>query len=68
VTYCRTDGGYSALTHLRCKKKKDSMESFFFAGTLKYLYLLYAPKSTPEFDAVTFKTEAHRMQRSAGLK
>jgi len=56
------------LTHLRCKKKKDSMESFFFAGTLKYLYLLYAPKSTPEFDAVTFKTEAHRMQRSAGLK
>jgi hypothetical protein len=28
------------LTHLRCKKKKDSMESFFFAGTLKYLYLL----------------------------
>jgi hypothetical protein len=29
---------------------------------------LYAPTSTPDFDAVIFKTEAHRMQRSAGLK
>jgi mannosidase alpha-like ER degradation enhancer 2 len=68
VKYCRTDEGYAALTDVRSKKKKDSMESFFFAETLKYLYLLYAPESTLEFDSVIFNTEAHPMQRSAGLK
>jgi ER degradation enhancer, mannosidase alpha-like 2 len=66
--YCRTDEGYAALADVRSKKKKDSMESFFFAETLKYLYLLYAPESTLPFDSVIFNTEAHPMQRSAGLK
>ncbi len=44
------------------------MESFFFAETLKYLYLLFAPESTLEFDSVIFNTEAHPMKRSLGLK
>jgi mannosidase alpha-like ER degradation enhancer 2 len=47
VKYCRTDEGYAALSDVRSKQKRDSMESFFFAETLKYLYLLYAPESTP---------------------
>jgi mannosidase alpha-like ER degradation enhancer 2 len=68
VNYCRTDEGYAALADVRSKKKKDSMESFFFAETLKYLYLLYAPESTLNFDSVIFNTEAHPMKRSAGLK
>jgi mannosidase alpha-like ER degradation enhancer 2 len=68
VRYCRTDEGYAALADVRGKKKKDSMESFFFAETLKYLYLLYAPESTLPFDSVIFNTEAHPMRRSAGLK
>jgi mannosidase alpha-like ER degradation enhancer 2 len=68
VKYCRTDEGYAALADVRSKKKKDAMESFFFAETLKYLYLLYAPESTLEFDSVIFNTEAHPMQRSVGLK
>jgi hypothetical protein len=44
------------------------MESFFFAETLKYLYLLYAPESTLDFNAVIFNTEAHPMLRSVGQK
>jgi ER degradation enhancer, mannosidase alpha-like 2 len=68
VKYCRTDEGYAALADVRSKKKKDSMESFFFAETLKYLYLLYAPESTLPFDSVIFNTEAHPMKRSAGLR
>src|SRR5580658_82949 len=68
VNYCRTDEGYAALADVRSKKKKDSMESFFFAETLKYLYLLYASESTLPFDSVIFNTEAHPMRRSAGLK
>ena len=68
VKYCRTDEGYAALADVRSKKKKDSMESFFFAETLKYLYLLFAPESTLDFDSVIFNTEAHPMKRSLGLK
>ena len=43
VQYCRTDSGFAALRDVSTKEKKDAMESFFFAETLKYLYLLYAP-------------------------
>ena len=68
VKYCRTDEAYAALADVRSKQKKDSMESFFFAETLKYLYLLFAPESTLEFDSVIFNTEAHPMRRSLGLK
>jgi ER degradation enhancer, mannosidase alpha-like 2 len=68
VKYCRTDEGYAALADVRSKKQKDSMESFFFAETMKYLYLLYAPESTLDFDSVIFNTEAHPTKRSLGLK
>ncbi|HTX19879.1 MAG TPA: glycoside hydrolase family 47 protein, partial [Bacteroidota bacterium] len=44
---------------VRTKEKEDSMESFFFAETLKYLYLLFAPESALPFDKVIFNTEAH---------
>ncbi len=66
VKYCRTDEGYAALKDVRTKEKRDSMESFFFAETLKYLYLLYAPETVLDFDAVVFNTEAHPMKRSVG--
>ncbi len=62
--YCRTDAGYAALSDVVSKKKADSMESFFLAETLKYLYLLFAPPETLDFDAVTFNTEAHPLRRT----
>ena len=68
VKYCRTDEAYAALSDVRSKQKSDSMESFFFAETLKYLYLLFAPPSALDFDSVIFNTEAHPMKRSLGLK
>jgi mannosidase alpha-like ER degradation enhancer 2 len=68
VKYCRTDEAYAALADVRSKQKKDAMESFFFAETLKYLYLLFAPESTLEFNSVVFNTEAHPMKRALGLK
>ena len=63
-TYCRTDAGYAALSSVITKKKADSMESFFLAETLKYLYLLFAPPETLDFDAVTLNTEAHPLRRT----
>jgi len=68
VKYCRTDDAYAALADVRSKRKRDSMESFFFAETLKYLYLLFAPESTLDFDSIIFNTEAHPLKRGLGLK
>ncbi len=61
--YCRTDDAYAMLSDVRTKEKANSMESFFFAETLKYLYLLFAPPGTLDFDSVIFTTEAHPMRR-----
>jgi mannosidase alpha-like ER degradation enhancer 2 len=62
--YCRNDAGYAPLSSVLTKKKADSMESFFLAETLKYLYLLFAPPETLDFGAVTFNTEAHPLGRT----
>ena len=62
--YCRTDTGFAALVSVETKQQRDDMESFFLAETLKYLYLLYAPKSTLDLHRVVFNTEAHPMQRT----
>ncbi len=62
--YCRTDAGYAELKSVVTKEKSDRMESYFLAETLKYLYLLFAPPSTLDFDAVTFNTEAHPIRRT----
>ena len=44
-------------------EKGDLMPSYFLAETLKYLYLLFAPDSTLDFDRVVFNTEAHPLRR-----
>jgi len=62
--YCRTDVAYAALSNVEKKTKKDEMESFFFAETLKYLYLLYAPAETLDLKNVVFNTEAHPIRRT----
>jgi mannosidase alpha-like ER degradation enhancer 2 len=63
-TCCRADGGYTVLEDVTTKKKGDRMPSFFLAETLKYLYLLFAPETTLDFDHVTFNTEAHPLKRT----
>ena len=62
VRHCRTQDGYAALKDVRSKEQSDSMESFLFAETFKYFYLLFAPKQALDFDRVTFNTEAHPLR------
>ncbi len=62
VKYCKTDAGFSELRNVVTKEKQDAMESFFLAETLKYLYLLFSPESTLNFNKIIFNTEAHPMQ------
>jgi mannosidase alpha-like ER degradation enhancer 2 len=61
--YCRTEAGYAELDDVETKQQRDGMESFFFAETLKYLYLLFAPAETLPFERVVFNTEAHPLRR-----
>lgn len=62
VRHCRTQDGYAALKDVRSKEQTDSMESFLFAETFKYFYLLFAPKQVLDFDRITFNTEAHPLR------
>jgi mannosidase alpha-like ER degradation enhancer 2 len=63
VKYCRTDDGYAALKSVVTKEKTDSMQSFLFAETFKYFYLLFSPPETLDFNNVIFNTEAHPIKR-----
>ena len=61
---CRMDEGYSHLKNVATGQRSDLMESYFLAETLKYLYLLFAPQETLEFDKVVFNTEAHPIRKT----
>jgi mannosidase alpha-like ER degradation enhancer 2 len=62
--YCRTDEAFAELKSVITKEQSDRMESYFMAETLKYLYLLFAPPETLDFNRVVFNTEAHPIQRT----
>lgn len=64
IRHCRTEAGYASLRNVVTKKKSDETHSFCLAETFKYLYLLFAPPETLDFDRVIFTTEAHPIKRS----
>ncbi|HJR06902.1 MAG TPA: glycoside hydrolase family 47 protein [Pyrinomonadaceae bacterium] len=64
VKHCRTEAGYATLKSVVTKEKRDEMQSFLFAETLKYFYLLFAPPKTLNFKKVIFNTEAHPIRRT----
>ncbi|KAJ2832025.1 hypothetical protein J3B01_005054 [Coemansia erecta] len=61
--YARVEHGYAALVNVlqtnMTSNLEDSMESFFLAETLKYLYLLFSPPTVLPLDEYVFTTEAH---------
>lgn len=61
--HASTEIGYTVVRNVITKEKGDRMESFLFGETLKYLYLIFAPEETVDFDQVIFTTEAHPMRR-----
>jgi ER degradation enhancer, mannosidase alpha-like 2 len=64
VNHCKNDVGYAALKSVITKEKADTMQSFLFAETFKYFYLLFAPPKTLNFNKVIFNTEAHPIRRT----
>lgn len=61
--YCKVDEGFASLKSVMSKEKNDSMESFFLAETLKYLYLIFAPEETLDLQKYVFNTEAHPLKK-----
>jgi ER degradation enhancer, mannosidase alpha-like 2 len=64
IKYCKTEVAYTGLKSVVTKEKADYMHSFFFAETLKYYYLLFAPPKTLDFKKVVFNTEAHPIRKT----
>ena len=58
---CRVPGGFAAITGVDSDRvrHRDSMESFFLAETLKYLYLIFSDSSLISPTEWVFNTEAH---------
>jgi mannosidase alpha-like ER degradation enhancer 1/mannosidase alpha-like ER degradation enhancer 2 len=64
--YCRTDIAFASVKNVETMEKKDYMPTFFFAETLKYLYLTFSyQQGNFKFDEYIFNTEAHPFKRSA---
>jgi len=62
----KTDLANSAIANVTVTgetKKLDSMESFWFAETLKYFYLIFSPPDVISLDDFVFNTEAHPFRR-----
>lgn len=62
--YCRTDIAFTSVENVITKEKRDYMPTFFFAETLKYLYLTFSlHQGHFDFDEYIFNTEAHQFKR-----
>lgn len=59
LEHCKSDAGFASLKNVQTFEKANSMQSFFFAETLKYAYLLFAPVTQLDLNKVVFNTEAH---------
>ena len=62
IARCRTEIGYAHLASVRTGEQRDAMQSFFLAETLKYAWLLFAPRGTIDFERTLFNTEAHPLR------
>jgi hypothetical protein len=59
IKNCRTEEAFAAVKDVRTNEKMNSMQSFFFAETLKYAYLLFSSESMFDLKTAVFNTEAH---------
>ncbi len=64
MDYCRTDVAFTCIKDVTTKEKKDHMETFFLAETLKYLYLVFADQDEINPDKSVFSTEAHPFRKN----
>ncbi|MCF8370446.1 MAG: glycoside hydrolase family 47 protein [Bacteroidales bacterium] len=56
------------IENVETKEKKDYMPTFFFAETLKYLYLTFSDEKDFNLDDYVFNTEAHPFKKASFVK
>lgn len=59
--HCRTDVAYTTIKDVRNTpvESTNSLQTFFFAETLKYMYVLFSPPTVLPLDQYVYNTEAH---------
>lgn len=62
--HCRTEAAFASVADVQTMEQKDYMPTFFFAETLKYLYLTFSNQNAWPFGEYMFNTEAHIFKRS----
>jgi hypothetical protein len=61
--HTRTETAFTALNNVQTGERLDELPSFFFAETMKYLYLLFMEKPAYTPMDVVLSTEAHPFKR-----
>ena len=64
VRHCRTPEAYASLKSVVTKEKADRMQSFLFAETFKYFYLLFSHYTKLDLYNVVLNTEAHPIRKT----
>jgi mannosidase alpha-like ER degradation enhancer 2 len=64
VKHCRTREAYASLKSVETKEKADEMQSFLFAETFKYFYLLFSHYTKLDLHHVVLNTEAHPIRKT----
>ncbi|MBI9038745.1 MAG: glycoside hydrolase family 47 protein [Bacteroidales bacterium] len=62
--HCKTEVAFTAIENVETMEKRDYMPTFFFAETLKYLYLTFSEQTKYRFEDYMFNTEAHPFKKS----
>lgn len=63
-SYCRTDSVYTSIANVITKEQRDYLPTFFFAETLKYLYLSFSAEGRNFLEEHVFSTEAHPFRKT----
>ncbi|CAK9076513.1 unnamed protein product [Durusdinium trenchii] len=64
LKYSKVKYGFSAISDVRKRTapKRDSQESFWLGETLKYFYLIFAPRNTVNLEEFVLNTEAQPLK------
>jgi len=60
--YCKAPAAYAEIRNVNSAdnpSQKDATESFLFAETFKYIYLMFTDRGVMSLDDYVFNTEAH---------
>lgn len=63
IRYCKNDVAFTCIENVVTKERNDNLPTFFFAETLKYLYLTFAPEGKTFLGEYVFSTEAHPFKK-----